>query len=413
MKSYVRIDEVLIALAYCAKQTHSEELRMLANTEAISLITDQDDFLLFVHYCAKISMVLRGEGHSNFGHGMCRLIEKWYAKHSPVDLANMFGEHRSMHGWTHKSVIAKAHMRTKKRTVVNSAPPATASPASTAEATSNVATENASGSTSADTSESATASSSADDSASAIATISNNGNGAESVSSPNTQTEPPTSATDTDENDREHVFHFIYSKGCLDYIQYLEDKTELGPGAQRLKNLLQLKTTENIDTAVQSIGQHKFSLQQMPAHLLESEKVWEALLPTLLYRTLWKSLHTLKDYRFFSQDSPFARKFVDAIGNLNNLKSANICPIDFFIQKKLFEKNLRYLGTKKAEFYEKKMLKRKIEPNQLITERLNSLFHNVLSNAKPTPAKFFVVMDLRKGNEKSLYFSCILLALFQ
>lgn len=83
---YVRVDEILIALAYCSKQMHSEELRTLANTEAVTLITDQSDFLHFIFYVRQLSGILRGDGHTHFAHGMCRVIEKWYEKYSPVEL---------------------------------------------------------------------------------------------------------------------------------------------------------------------------------------------------------------------------------------------------------------------------------------------------------------------------------------
>lgn len=309
---------------------------------------------------------------------MCRLVEKWYAKWSPVDLANMFGEHRSLHAWTHNSVITKAHMRTKKRGVVETTP-ANPPPASAEGA---AGTESATGTAS-----------------------SNQDNGAASVLAEESHSTraTPTSTTATDDDDREHVFQFVFTKSSQDYLHFLEDKTELGPGAQRLKEIQILKTNENIDNAVQSIRQHKFTLEQMPAHLLENGKIWEEFLPTLSYHTLLKRFNTLKDFGFLNTDAPFARKFFDAIGDANKLKSENICPIQFYIQNKLYGKNVRYLGTKKAEYYEKKVLKLKIEPNPVIKDRLNEMFHVALLNAKPAPAKFFIVMDLRIGNRRSKF----------
>lgn len=413
MKLYARVDEVIIALAYCAKQTHIEELRTLANTEAITLITKQADFLLFVHYCAKISAVLRGGGHSNFGHGMCRLIEKWYEKRTPVDLANMFGEHRGLHGWTHNSVIAKAHMRTKKRVVTAAAPAATERTTAATAATAAQETTTAATAAQEPTTEASApiASSSNAATENVSATASSNENGAAPVLSSSTQTTPAT-VPNVDEDDREHVFQFVFMRGSIEYLQYLEDKTELGVGAQRLKQLQMIKTNENVDKAIESIRQHNFTLEQLPAHLLEKEKIWEALLPTLSYKTLLNHFHTLKDHGFLNRDSTFARTFVDIIGNANKLKSENICPIFLYIQKRLYEKNLRYLGAKKAEYYEKKVLKRKIEPNQLVKERLDSMFEIALFNAKPAPAKFFVVMDLRKGNVKSSFYFSIYFTVF-
>lgn len=78
------------------------------------------------------------------------------------------------------------------------------------------------------------------------------------------------------------------------YLQYLADKPELGAGAQRLKEIQLLKTNENIDRAVQSIRRNKFSVAQIPAHLLEQERIWETLLPTLSARKLLNYFHTLR-----------------------------------------------------------------------------------------------------------------------
>lgn len=326
------------------------------------MINDQSDFLLFVSYCAKISAILRGAGHLNFGHGMCRIIEKWYEKWTPVELANMFGEHRGMHSWTHQAVIRKAHMRTKKRT------PTEPAEAAAAVTTSNSVEQNAN---------------------SDVATASNENRSA------NAQTEPG------NDEDREQVLHYIFCKGSQEYIDYLENKTELGAGAQRLKNLQILKTNENVDGAIEAIRQHKFTVTQMPAHLLEKEKIWEALLPTLSIRQLLHYFHTIKDHCFLNENTPFARKFIEALNNPNKIKTEQICPIQLFIFKRLYSKNVRYLGTKKAEFYDKKVLKRKISTNQMIVERLTEMFNQALFKSNATPAKFMVVMDLRKGNTRS------------
>lgn len=366
-KFYIRVDEVLIALAYCAKQTHSKELRTLANTEAVTLITDQDDFLLFIHYCAKISAILRGENHLNFGHGMCRMIEKWYGKFSPVDLANMFGEHRSLHGWSHLSVIKKSHFRTRKQIALEAPSP----------------TENSSNSVAQTYNE--------------VASAANN-----ETSTASTSNAPPAQAiVSSVDDDREHVFHFVFCRGSQDYLKYLEDKPVLGPGAQRLKEIQLLKTNENIDSAVQSIRRHKFTLGQMPAHLLEKGKIWEALLPTLSSRTLLKHFNTLKDQGLLNPGSSFTEHFIEVFGNPNTFKSEKICPISLYIHKQLYDENVRYLGSKKAEYYEKKVTKRKITTNPVIKKRLSEMFHQALFNATPASAKFLVVIDLRTGNAKS------------
>lgn len=371
---YVRIDEILIALAYCSKQTHSCELRALANNEAISLITNQNDFLRFVNYCVKISAVLRGGSHKNFAHGMCRIIEKWYEKWSPVDLANMFGEHRGLCGLTHQSVIKMAHMRTKKRT----APEVTA----TTEGTSNSMEQSGSDSVSA----------------------TNNANSSTSVST-SAQTAPQVEpSSNANDDDREQVFQFIFCNSSQSYLKYLDDKHELGPGAQRLKDIQILKCNENVDSAIESIHEHKFTVEQMPAHLLEIDKIWEVLLPTLSSRALLNYFHTLNDHGFLNENTAFTQNFINVFCDSNKVKAEKMCPILLYIQKQFYDKNVRYLATTKAKYHEKKRIKRNIKKNEVIVERLNDMFRLALFNATPASAKFMVVMDLRRGNAKRKFF---------
>lgn len=101
-----------MALAFCARQTECPELRHLAYDEAITLIDTQADFLLFIKFCVDISITINGEGHKGFGHGLKRVIAKWYEKYNAVELANIFGEHRGLYKWTHKDVWRLTHMKT-------------------------------------------------------------------------------------------------------------------------------------------------------------------------------------------------------------------------------------------------------------------------------------------------------------
>lgn len=387
---YVRVDEILIALAYCSKQMHLEELRTFANNEVITLINDQADFLLFAHYNKKISAIVRANGHTHFAHGMCRVIEKWYEKYSPVDLADMFGEHRGLHGLTHQSIIKKAHMRTKKRTPLNND-------------AANITDSNPN--TEANNTNTPSTSNNLTSDGGASSSVAQNAETSAQNNEDNTSVDEvqPASLSLSNEDDREQVFQFIFCSGSQEYLKYLEDKPELGAGAQRLKNLQILKTNENIDSAVESIRRHNFTLEQMPAHLLEKQPIWEALLPIQTSRSLLGHFHTLKDLGFLNEDTPFTRTFLSVFGESNKFKSEKICPIYLYIQKRLYSQNMRYLGAKKSEFYEKKIMKRKVRTNPLIESRLERMFDQALFNAAPAPAKFLIVMDLRASNAKSKF----------
>lgn len=379
---YVRVDEVLVALAFCAKQVQSEPLRALANSEAIAMITNQDNFLLFVHYYIKLTDVLRGgAGHKHFAHGMSRVVEQWYGKHSPVDLANMFGEHRGMHRLRHQSVIKKAHMRTKKQ---NAAAAAGAEVnASNGAAATGVQQANAN------------ATGGVNNGASTSATVSPS-----NVQSTTTAAAAVESSALSIDDDREQVLTFVFCNSSQEYLQYLEEIPELGAGAQRLQALQKLKTNENVDGAVEQIKRHQFTFDQMPAHLLEQEKVWDALLPKFTTPLLLHHFHTMKDRGFLNDESAFSRKFLNIFGKPEP-NSKNLCPIHVYIQKVLYMQNMRYASAKKSEYYKKKMDKRKVTTNPLIMKRLDEIFEQSLKNAPAAPARFFITLDLRRGNAKS------------
>lgn len=323
-------------------------------------------------------------------------------------------------------VIKKAHMRTKKRVNANEGTGATA--ASAGANTGDAATPAPAATTAEDTTaagpspkkpRSETNANNGEGAGAAVATTSSDANSVPSTSTATastsnaqpaaatataTATSSSSAPTPTDVNlvdDREQVFQFVFCNGGQEYLKYLNEKPALGVGAERLKALQTLKTNENVDSAVKAIQRHKFTIDQMPAHLLEQQKIWDALLPTLSTRSLLRHFHTMKDHGFLNENSAFAQKFLDIFGKPDAMKSENICPIDVYIQKVLYTKNMRYLCLKKAEYYKKKMEKRKVTTNPLIVKRLDEVFDQALRHAKPVAAKFFVVMDLRRGNAKS------------
>lgn len=216
------------------------------------------------------------------------------------------------------------------------------------------------------------------------------------------------------DTDREHVLKFLFKNG-QDYLNYLSTITDpLGPGAQRMKQLQIFKTCEKTSDAIQQIKDYNFTLEQTPAHLLERAEIWDELLPTLTYADLLKYIHTLKDLKFLNPNHALAEKFVQALADLDRCDRENpkICAIYVFLLKRLYEKNARYLETTKAIHYEKKVTKREVQINERVTKQLNILFEHLLVNSQPTPAKYFVTIDLRKTNLKRKFINFFCLILF-
>lgn len=304
---------------------------------------------------------------------MRRVIGTWYAKHSAVDLANIFGEHRGLHKWTHRNVIRKGHYRTKKKEL-----PAPA----------NNAAEGVAG----------------DEATPAVPNgSSSSANGSGTDNEPPEVVEPEAAAPegDTQGDDYESVYHFVFCKNSLMYLDYLENKV-LGPGAKRLKELQILKTNENVKTAIESMRKHQFDIKQVPTHLLERSDVWEVLLPFMSFQNLLEYFHTIRDFGFLNPDAPLAAAVMTTFSESKVMEPDEVCPIRAFLIKSFYERNVRYLSPTKAAFYEKKITKRKIAHNAQISTHLNGILERSFTLAKPSPAKFFITMDLRAGNKISM-----------
>lgn len=360
----LRTNEAMFALAYCARQSRVMELRTLAYEEALTLIDNQADFLMFMKYCVKMKAALNENdaGRKGFGKAMRKLVKKWYGKHTNIELADMFGEHRGLYKWTHRDVIALAHLNPKIRhpSIVAAASVATTASESQSTAPTTVAA--------------------ADAAADGI----------------------PREAT----TDRENVLQFNFKNGQR-YLKYLSDLEQpLEEGALRMKALQQYKTNESSPDAVDQIRANGFKLNQTPAALLERIEIWDALLPSLTYRELLEKLFTLKDLGFLNPDRRFAKKYVKELQNLTKCdgESPRICPIHVFITKRLYEKNERYLAKTKKVHYAKKMEKRGVQINESLSNQLTVLFEHTLAHGKRAPANYFIAMDLRSGNRSSEYY---------
>lgn len=331
----------MFALAFCARQHHILELRTMAYQEALTLIENQADFLMFLKYCTKLNATLRvnNANGKGFGRGMRNLVKRWYGKYTSVELANMFGENRGLYNWTHKDVLALAHLNPKlKRT-------------------------------------------SSDTAANAAAV-----------------NEPPPEVL----IDRENVIRFNFRNG-QEYLKYLSELEQpLGDGALRMKALQQYKTNESTAEAVLQIQSNHFKLNQTPAHLLERMEIWEALLPSLKLDELIDRLFTLKDLGFLNPDRKFAKKYVKALTK-NTTEISKMNPIRMFMMKRLYEKNERYLAKTKKMHYAKKMEKRGVQINEALTKQLNFLFEQSAASGIREPINYFIAMDLRPKSTASEY----------
>lgn len=391
------MDFVLIALAYCARQNQVLELKTNAYAAALRLIEDQGDFLIFVQYLRKVQLLLAGldltsNRHLGYGAGMRRMIKRWYAKHSTLELANMFGEHRCMGNLTHKSVISHGHMR------IDAIEPAVQPDAG--DQPPNPDEEGAVGGV-ASMALTEIPSTSGNVSRKKKQTTNESRSGERPNKRKSPEPPPPSEEELRDQRDRKDVFVFIFMS--KDYLKYLDRKPELGPGAERMKYLQEYKTTECSDRAIYLIEQFGFTVDQTPAPLLERSIIWNVLLPSLSLKQLIKYFHRIRDRGLFNDvEDDFSLNFIRHCHlKVGQFATSMICPISLFITKRLYEKNQRYLGTTKIKRYESKCIRRPIKHNPFIQMELESLFERALNSMPPTRANYFITLDLRTNNKKS------------
>lgn len=112
-KCLLRTDETMWALAFCARQDTLPELRQKAHDEAITLIDNQKDFIFFIRCCVELKRSMTGDNNRRgIGKGLRRVINKWYNNHTEIQLANIFGEHRKLFGWSHRDILQLSHIKT-------------------------------------------------------------------------------------------------------------------------------------------------------------------------------------------------------------------------------------------------------------------------------------------------------------
>ncbi|XP_053671352.1 RNA-binding protein Ro60-like [Anopheles nili] len=105
-KTLCRTDECLFALAFCAREFPTCEEKHAVYDLLPEVIRSSHDLFMFISFYIELAVK---SGHAGFGHGLRKAITRWYEKHTPMELVEMFARAHGFAGWTHKDVIAKVH----------------------------------------------------------------------------------------------------------------------------------------------------------------------------------------------------------------------------------------------------------------------------------------------------------------
>lgn len=101
-----RNDEAILTIAYCLRRVNNitavniVNMKMEIYSSLSEVLKTDSDLFLFVSLYVKISSDAgHDEDRKSFGRGMKRALFKWYDQKTALELANMFGRNRGMHGW--------------------------------------------------------------------------------------------------------------------------------------------------------------------------------------------------------------------------------------------------------------------------------------------------------------------------
>ncbi|KAL7303640.1 hypothetical protein TKK_0003786 [Trichogramma kaykai] len=103
-------ETLIFALAVCAQQDKSQELKKKAYDAVKKLCTTAEEFILFVKFCSHISKH-KIQPKNGWGHGWRRAVKEWYLTKSPMTLAKIVTEGLHRYGWGHKDILKLAHMK--------------------------------------------------------------------------------------------------------------------------------------------------------------------------------------------------------------------------------------------------------------------------------------------------------------
>ncbi|KAK0179857.1 hypothetical protein PV327_005568 [Microctonus hyperodae] len=105
-------ETLIFALAACAKQEKSMNLRQSAYNFIAEKCKNPEHFMLFIKFTTQLSRQSIIPKHG-WGHGLRNAVNRWYLSRDALNLAESVTKYKSRHGWKHKDIIKLSHPVTK------------------------------------------------------------------------------------------------------------------------------------------------------------------------------------------------------------------------------------------------------------------------------------------------------------
>lgn len=98
-------ESLVYALAFCTRHTNFK-LRKYAYIAFKTVCKSSENLFLFVKFASDLAAP-----HKGWGHGWRQVVNNWYLKQNPLELAKNVTRHRGRHFWTHRDIIKLSHPR--------------------------------------------------------------------------------------------------------------------------------------------------------------------------------------------------------------------------------------------------------------------------------------------------------------
>ncbi|KAI8852055.1 TROVE domain family, member 2-like protein [Chytridium lagenaria] len=149
-----------------------------------------------------------------------------------------------------------------------------------------------------------------------------------------------------------------------------------------------MKMTDE-DDVIRIIKAHRLAREHLPSQLLNSVKVWEALLETMPMTAMIRNLGKMTSIDLLKPLSDAAHKVAESLKNTDKLRKARIHPFNVLVALEQYRQGHGLKGSLSWT------------PNQEILASLNDAFYASFENVEATNKRFMIALDVSGSMEWS------------
>lgn len=211
----------------------------------------------------------------------------------------------------------------------------------------------------------------------------------------------------TDDIAKQAVLKYVMF-GLKETKKEFDDKPEAVEVIKYIEDIENFKHCEDEHQAGRLLEMYSLTLDHVPGHLLKSEEVWNALIPTMDLLILLDNLQRIHNLGLFKPNAPAVGKVIDAITNKENILRDKLHPALVFITIRNYENSGKPLSYEKRKLKEeaKKPFPIPPKPNQKIIDALYKTLNLSFTCLKPSGLRYMITIDMNKTMLESHAWRC-------